>query len=254
MMLTLRFAKPGGKLYGFVFLFLSSLVMPYIDHLPNVMISLFLFLIILKMLLGILRLQNALFLVFKVGMMLAIASFFWYYSCYFFLLIFIGIMVLRTVDLREWLAAVVGLIVPYFIYFSVYFFIYSDFDLIFDIFDLIKMKEKIPALSSDDLLPVGIIILLIIAATIKIGGRYRSMEADIQDYLRLFFILFLFSILVFLIYPGIRFSALLYMVIPISLPIAYLLKETGKHYFKEILTDLLLVSVLYVQLDIHVIS
>jgi hypothetical protein len=253
-MITIRFAKSGDNLYGIVFLLLSGLVIPYIGHLPNVMISLFLFLIILKMLLGILRQQNALFLVFNVGMMLAVASFFWYYACYFFLLIFIGIIVLRTVDLREWLAAFVGLIVPYFIYFSVYFFVYSNFELIFDIFDLIKLKEEIPALSSDDLVPVVIIIILIIAATLKIAGRYRSMEADMQDYLRLFFILFIFSILVFIIYPGIRFSALLYMVIPISLPIAYLLKGIRRYYMKEIFCDLLFASVLFVQLDIHLIS
>jgi hypothetical protein len=250
LIVFLSLSKIGDKLNGMVFLLLCGIVMPYVTDVPAIMISLSLFLIMLKSLFGILRKQSILFQLFNIGLLLATASFFWYFSCYYFPFIFIGIIVLRTVNLREWPAVAVGLIIPYFILISVYFFINSDFNIVNDIVQIINFKEVQSGLNMNDLFILIIITLILIIASGKIALKYRSMEADIQDFSRLFFILFLISLAVFFVYKGFRFSSLIFMVIPVSIPPVYLMKETKRYYFKEIIADILILAVLYIQLDI----
>jgi hypothetical protein len=250
LMISLRLSKVGDKLQGFVFLLLCGIVLPYVTNVPNIMISFSLFLIMIKSLFGILRKQDILFQLFNIGLLLACASFFWYYSCYFFPYIFFGIIILRTIELREWIAAILGLIIPYFLFLSIYFFMHSNFDMIFDLIQIINYKEILPELNSNDLCILIFILFLLFIATGKIALRYRSMQADVQDFLRLFFILFLFSMAVFFVYPGFRFSSLLFSILPISVPIVYLIKESKRYIFKEIIIDVLIVSVLFNQLGV----
>jgi hypothetical protein len=247
---SLRFSKQGCKLHGFIFLFLNGIVLPFLVDVPSVLISATLFMIMLKLLFGIFRKQDTLFQIFNIGVLLAISSFFWYFANYFFPFVFIGILILRTVDIREWIAATVGLILPYYLLISVYFFVNSDFDIVIDIVDIINFKEKTPTLYYSDIMVGLFIALLFSISTIKIALNYSIMEADTQDFFRLFFILFLFSIAVFFIYPGMRFSALSFTVVPAVIPIAYLLVETKKKYLKEIFTDLLILLVLFIQSDL----
>jgi hypothetical protein len=181
----MKLEKAGDWFYAFLFLFITGMILPYIEYLPNIMIALSLFLIMLRVLFGTLRKQNALFQLFNVGLMLAISSFFWYRAAYFFPIIFLVIPVLRTIDLRELIAPIIGLVLPYFIMISIYFFVYSNFNIFTEIIQHIQFKEAIPVLKKTDIMIPIVIGFLIMISSFKFVSGYRLMETDKQDFLRI---------------------------------------------------------------------
>lgn len=253
IILNIKLFKDRSNLHGFIFLFILGISIKFADVLP-ILISMIFFLTALKILFNTLRKKSAIFDLFNIGFFISSASFFSFNAIYFFPIIYIGLMILRTQDIREWISAMTGLIIPYFIYISVYFFIYSDFDIIFNLYKLINFKEGIPEVNVIQLISAGYIFFLAFISTLKIIIGYRTTKTYIQDYFRLFFMIFVLSALIIFLIPGLQSSAGVFSLIAFSVPVSSLFCNPGRKIIREIFFDLFLVAIIITQYDFSIIK
>ena len=248
ILLVFKLYRKLSFLHAFIFLFLLSLTIKLTDVLP-VLIAMSLFLIAMKKIMNTLRKKTVLFDFFNVGLLMSAASFFWFNALYFSLIIFSSLLILRTVNWREWFVPLIGIFVPYFIIISFYFFIFSNFDIVFDLFNIITLKESMPFIEMNTVFSVIYITLISLFATVLIISRYRTFEKNTQDYYRIYFILFLFTLAVIFLIPGYRFSALTIIPVSLTIPLSrYFINSKGR-IFKEVLFDLFLVSIIINLID-----
>lgn len=253
IILNIKLFKTISYLHGFIFLFVLGISIKFTDVLP-VLISMTFFLIALNILFNTLRKKTALFEVFNIGFFVSISSFFFLNAICFFPIIFIGLMILRTQNIREWISSVIGLSVPYFISISVYFFINSNFNIVFDLFKLFAFKENVPEINIILMISFAYILFLAFISTFIIIIKYRATETYAQDYLRLFFVFFVLSVLIYFLIPGFQSSAVVFSLIAVSVPLSRLFYNPGRKILKEIFFDLFLTAIIITQFDLSIIS
>lgn len=249
ILLYFKLNRKHNYLHAFILLFLLSLTIKFTDVLP-ILIALFLFLIALKTIMKTLRKKTALFDYFNAGLLISAASFFWFNACYFSLIIIPALLILRTVNWREWLVPVIGIIVPYFIIISFKYIFFSNFDIIFDTYKLISLKEGLPVLKLNTIISICYIILLSLFASFFILSKYRILEKNTQDYYRFYFIFFLYSLIVIFLIPGYRFSAVTIIPVSLTIPLSRYFISERRRIFKEVIFDLFLISIIINHLDL----
>ena len=249
ILLFFKLYKKRNFLHAFILLFLLSVTIKLTDVLP-ILIAMFLFLVAMKTIMNTLRKKSALFDCFNVGILMSAASFFWFNAVYFSLIIFLCLLLLRTLNWREWLVPVIGIFVPYFIIISFYFIIFSNFDIIFDIHKLMAKKEGIPFFEMDTVITAGYIAFISLIATLLILLRYRTFEKRVQDYYRIYFILFLFTLAVIFLIPGFRFSVVTFIPVSLAIPLSRYFISLRRRIFKEVIFDLFLISIIINSLDL----
>lgn len=237
-----------NNFHGFVFLFLNVFLIWYVDIL-SLLLSLSFFQIALYILLKTLRKKYALLDIYNVGFLLSIASFFRVEILLFYPFLLIALLILRSVNLREWTILLIGSLTPLFIGISVFYFMSSSFDIIPDTLDLLKIKQKITGINLISIIALSIIALITFLISIRLFFEYRSKEANIQDYLRIFFMLFIFSVLYFLTVQSARFISMNLAIIAFSIPISIFFKRIKRKLLRELLFDIFLISLISVHIE-----
>jgi len=248
MIIKIKFFKIYNNFHGYIFLFILGLLIRFTDVLP-VLISISFFLFALFILFRTLRKQYALFDLFNVGFLISIGSLFSFELLYFIPFIYAGLIILRSVNMREWLVALIGLLTPYFIGVSLYYFVNSDFMIVIDIISLISNNEQIPDLNLITIIALFMIGLITLVSTFQIFAGYRSKETDIQDYLRIFFVIFLTALGIIIIAPGMNYTAIGISVITFTIPVSMFLKNLKRKILREILFDIFLLSMIFVHVE-----
>lgn len=240
-------------IHGFIFLFLISFGLKLTDALP-VLFALFFLQVSIKIIMNTLRKQFALFDFFNVGFLIALASFFWFNVIYFVPVIFIGLIILRTINWREWLVPLIGIILSYFLLFSFYYLIHSNFDIIFKFHLVLNQKEELPVLDLESIILFSYLAFVSLIASFIIITRFRTFETNTQDYYRFFFFIFLVTLGIIIFIPGYRFSAVIVIPVSLSIPLSRYFISMKRKLFKEILFDLFLIAVIINVLDVSILN
>lgn len=178
-------------------------------------------LIINTLLIGVLGILYKLFnsnnpktLVFNAGMIVGIASFFYFPAIGFTLLIFFGLMILRPFSLSEWMVSILGVLTPYYFLFCILFLMNNWNPLTY----LPSISVSIPKFQQD-LWAWGGMALLIIS--FLLGGFYiQKYISRMLVHVRKDWYLLLIFLMITLLIPFINFSSTFEYWILCALPFA----------------------------------
>ncbi len=240
----LKLVKLFQNLHGLIFLLLIGFCLKFIDYL-QVSLALFFFIATISVIIKSLRKNLAVFDFFSAGLFLSIASFFWFQVLYFYPIILFGLLIFRSLNLREITTSLIGIFIPYLFLFSIYFFIFSDFAIIYDIYQLIFFKNIEFYLNFNQIASGIFLLIILLISVVSIINRYRNTESDIKDYYIFFFIIFLLSLTLLILLRNNNLNFIVVLIMTATVPIGIFFSKKSHPIFKEILFDLLLLAVIF---------
>jgi hypothetical protein len=154
----------------------------------------------------------------------------------------------REPRFRDHFALFIGFIVPVLFALSYLFFT----DRLTDAFTILKNNLLTPVsyFANNYLLIgyVGIVALLTLIGSVKMIQLYDSSKVSTRKYFHVLFIIFLFSLIGFILIPAVSQEILILSFIPLSLMISNLFVSISSRFWSEFLFSLLLVSSVFMQL------
>jgi len=214
---------------------------------PPLFANLFLLFAINK-LLNSYRKDTAFSQVFDAGMLVSIASLFYFPYIVFFPLLGIGLIMLRPFIWREWVISFIGVILPYFFVITVYFWKdtldYFWYDKIF--FPILSEETSIK-IDQSYYFMLGICSLIVLFSFGKLFGGLGTGSQKTKSGIVLMIWLFLLSCLSIVIAPEISVKYFAAMAIPMSVFCTHFFVNVKKGWWAELLF-LLLISSVFVNL------
>jgi len=245
---NLKILKSFQNLHGFIFLLLTGFCIRFIDIL-QISISILFFLITITLIIKSLRKDFAHFDFFNAGLALSAASLFRFQIIWFYPIIIIGILVFRKLNFREILTSLIGLFIPYFFFFSIYFFVHSDFNIIYDTYQLIITENTHFPINLNLSIFGFFLIAILLISVFHVLRKYKSTESDIQDYYIFWFLLFLLASVYLVFFYKNDYSFIIIMMMSAAVPLGVYFSETKRPLAKEIIFDLFLLAVILSQFD-----
>jgi len=240
LVISAKLFKSNNAYHGFIYLILIGLAVVKIDSFIILNVSL-LIIFILHITFKTIRKTIAIFDFFNVGLLFSIAFLLWEQTIYFLPFIFITLLILRMQKWREWLAILIGIFIPIFIFTSFYFFISSNFDIIFDHY-ILFFRSKIPInFSIIQFITEGIILLFSVISLFKILSRFNSLESNRQDYYKIFLFLFLNASVLFIISPSSFYNFYIIAMIALNIPLSTFFISRKSKILSEITFDIFLI-------------
>ncbi|MCF6365482.1 MAG: hypothetical protein L3J35_04695 [Bacteroidales bacterium] len=244
LVISSKICKPNNYYIGFVFLIFLGLSSSLSGNL-SVLIALFFFLLALNIIFKTLRKQVAIFDFLNAGMLISIGFLFWVNTVFLILVVFFGLFVLRTGQWRELASSAIGLLLPFFIFSSVYFFIFSNFDFFYDVFKFFSEKSESANYSTYQIIAGSYISFFSLISTLQIIGRFKTFEADTQDYYKIFFFIFLLSAGICFLKPDLINNILPILAVALTIPFGRFFINIKKRLFAELLfTIFLLITII----------
>jgi len=240
LIISIKLFKTNNSFPGFLFLILIGFAVVTYDNL-NVLISSLFVLFAINIIFDTLRKGIAVFEYLNVGILFSIAFLFWETTLYFSIIIFISILILRIQNWREWVASIIGLLLPIFIIVSIYFFIYSDFDIIFDTYHLFFRTYSIGNISVYEIVILFFVFALSLFSLFKILFRFNSIESNNQDYYKIFSLFFLIAVIITLLIPSNIFNNYTFAIISLSVVFSSSFLYIKNKIISEILFDSFLI-------------
>lgn len=157
---------------------------------------------------------------FKAGLAIAIGSLFYLNLIFYLLFIFSGIIFFRAFDWKEWVAVFLGFFSAYLIFFELYYILADNFldVLTIIVHNLLSRPLPIP-LQPVYKLAFLLIAVVIVLASISIWSDFVKLKINVRKYYRMFFILFLLTVVFFIFFRNYGYE--LYLIASISM--AYLI-------------------------------
>jgi hypothetical protein len=186
---------------------------------------------------------------FNAGLFLSLGALFYINLIVLLPAFFIAVSVLRREPrFRDHFALFIGFIVPVLFALSYLFFT----DRLTDAFTMLKNNLLTPVsyFANNYLLIgyIGIVALLTLIGSVKMIQLYDSSKVSTRKYFHVLFIIFLFSLIGFILIPAVSQEILILSFIPLSLMISNLFVSISSRFWSEFLFSLLLVSSVFMQL------
>jgi len=183
---------------------------------------------------------------FDAGLLISIATLFYFPYIVFFPILGIGLLVLRTFNWREWLISFIGVLVPYlftnFIYFWKGTLDYLWYDKM--LYPIIRERQKVE-LPESFYFMIGLGWLILLLALGKILGSFGSGPQRTKKGIVLFVWFFFISSLSILIAPEISTKYFAAVAIPASVFYAGYFLNLKRLWMGEVLFLLLIASIFY---------
>lgn len=244
LLISIKLFKVKNYFIGFIFLILIGFATVNYDCLPVLFASFFI-LLSFKIIFNTLRKSNAIFDYFNVGLLFSLAFLFWETALFYTVIIFISILIFRIQNWREWVVAFMGFFLPVFITSSIYFFVYSNFDIIFDTYQLFLNKVSLPEINVRQFIVIVFVLLLSLFSIMKILAKFNSIESNVQDYYKTFSILFLISLIVSFLIPSNIYSNYLIGIIGLNIVFSSSFIFIKNNIISEVLFDIFLIMSIF---------
>ena len=186
---------------------------------------------------------------FFAGVYLGLAAMFYIPFVFYFLLIWISLSILRPFVGREWFVPLLGFIAPLWFYF-VYVFVFTEQldEYISIIQNAFRFHFYIPETNYHYFGFYAFVLFLILMASLSIVRRFQMKKIRIRKYFEINWWLFVIGMVLFFLMKSTGYV----MIIPISIPIAYLLTEyfysIRKRWLGNVILFLLLGGLVYIQI------
>lgn len=228
------------------YLLLCTGLLPYNDFTP-ILPSVLLFLYAFERLLISYKTEKLSYNSFDASLLIGLASLFYFNFIFFLVFIWASLSVLRPFNWREWLYSVLGLVVPYFILWSIYYLLDKDINMVFA-----AIRENLSIYITVSLTKVqylfgGIIVLLIILSGVHLLGNLGNMKILSRRSFNLFIILLLICLGIFFIVKSSTLEFIYIAAIPMSMLFSNYFLTAHKTRWLEVIFDFFIISFLLTQ-------
>ena len=219
---------------------------PNLLHLHHASISGLMIVIMLYFIFQVYAEEQAFPQVFNSGLLIGVASLFYFPSVYFLFFIWITFIVFSLYKWREWLIVLIGFIVPYIFLFTYYFWFdklevallaYEDYLLNLSFIDFSFSFSYLSYLI------MGFVILFILYSLFRISTEVGEKTINIRKHFWTVFWLFFIAILTYLISGNNFHSDQVFILIPVSVFISYTLSYSRRVIRTEIIFGLMVLLI-----------
>ncbi|MCX6258244.1 MAG: hypothetical protein NTW49_10185 [Bacteroidia bacterium] len=186
---------------------------------------------------------------FDASFFISLASLFYFNALFMLLVVWSGMVILRQFSIREWLLSLSGLILPY-VFVLVFYYIY---DKVPHLLNMLSENLKNSGPGKGFSLPVLLFFsymgFLVLLASIGIIKKYDKMKIGIRKFYKIFFWMFVYSLILFFAVPGASAGVLLITAIPVSYILTDYLINIKKEPALNFIIWLLLAMVIYLQVS-----
>ena len=239
--------KQRTYLPAFLYLVLISSFITLHQINPAVFASL-LIVFVLDHILSIYHKENVLDNLFRAGFYIAIASFFYAPAILYFIALLLSIISIRSFNLREWIAAFIGLITPWFFYFFYHYFVNNDLLTIYRTLNLNLFTE----VNNDSNSPLLYIfyaygILLFIITGFFLVNTLPTQKISVRKFHGSFFWFNLVSIAIIILIPSVSIEIAYIAIIPIIFQFTHFFTTSNRKFWPDFLFLLLIVISILMQ-------
>jgi hypothetical protein len=228
------------------FVLISGSYLPLIRIYPALIASLFLILAVNRIFTSYhdLKIGNYFF---DAGVLISIGSLFYFPLIFLGIMLFVGIILLRPIHLREWILSIVGLFMPYLFTWSFYFL--TDQSTLF--FNTLRanssLDNQFQYLDLSHYLLYSFLFLLAIPSGLVMMYQSGTRKVSTRKFLRFHFWLTIFAALVMFLIPSIAMQMLPILGIPLS----YLYANYFYTIKKSLLGNILLTVIFILLINVH---
>jgi hypothetical protein len=214
---------------------------------PSLPAALFL-LIAIERLLDTYKDERLSYNVFDSGLLVGIASLFYFNILFFIIFFWIALLIVRKFYWREWLYILMGAFLPYLLLFSFYYLTNRNFELIFQpVKDNFIIHNKIHLSRIQDIAGIFIIVLILLASQ-YIMRIFSSKKILARKSYNLFLVAFLVSLAVYYCVPAASIDIIFIACIPVSFLVSHFFIRPRKSRWLEVIFDLLIIGLILTQL------
>ena len=242
-----RILSKSSYLSAMAYALLSSLVIEFTFLTPALMANTFL-LFALSTVLSIYKKDKAASSIFDAGLLISIASLFFFPYLAFSFFLLASIVLLRPFNLREYILMLVGLAIPYY-FIGVYFFWNHNLVEFWKTLQITRLNFPVQQIEKSTRVIVigGVLLFVILWSLYYVQANRLRVVVQVRSYLTVFMLLFVAGILSMLVEFNGEFFHFAWMALPVGLSFAIFFMEARRRWFAEILHFFLLLSVLFFQ-------
>jgi hypothetical protein len=229
------------------YLLTSSLLVEFTLLTPALFANTFLLLAVSKIL-ATYKKDKALALIFDAGLLISIASLFFLPYIIFFLFIIASLTVLRPFNLREYILAALGLLVPYY-FIGVYFFWNGKFREFWQTIQISQLSFPVQQIEHGTReIIIGITLLFVILWSVFfIQKNIFRMVVQVRSYMMVFILLLICGALSMMVQFSGEFYHFIWIALPGGLAFAIFFTEVRRPLFSGLLHLFLILAVLFFQ-------
>jgi len=242
-----RILQKPSYLPAMSYLLISSLLVEFTLLTPAVLANTFL-LFALSKVLSSYKKEKALAIIFDAALLISIASLFFFPYIVFFLFIIASLVVLRPFNLREYIFAVLGLLVPYY-FIGVYFFWYGKLPGFWHTIQISQLSFPVAEMEHGSRVIIIAVTMLIVIlwSVFFIQSNILKMVVQVRSYMMVFILLLLIGSLSMLVQFNGEFFHFIWIALPVGLAFAIFFTEVRRRIFSELLHLFLILTVLFFQ-------
>jgi len=226
----------------------SSLFTPFLVITPALFCN-FLVIWLLFKLLGLYKSKDSKSTAYDLGMIVAVGSIVYLPFIYFFLLVWIGLIIFRPINWREFAAAIIGYLSIFF-FLAVYYFLNNRLSQFYEIWKtlLTRFPETININYLNFLVLVPVVIIFILCF-FKIQQNFFRSYVQIRKSFQLLLLMFLIAGFSFYFTAAFELNHFLLCAAPASLFFSYYFLHAKRKWFYETLFLLQLITIVYFQFN-----
>ena len=176
---------------------------------------------------------------FDAGFWIGIATLIYAWSILFLLLIFVGIVVYRKINLKNLAIPFIGFITPILIFFS-YNFYFDTVPVFYEKLSLIYSLNFVSYNTLKLLIPISFLLTLLIWCIVALIPKVILISNNFKSLWKILMIHLLISVVIVVSSPAKNGSELFFVILPSSIIIANFLQKTKSSRFKNLILYLLL--------------
>ena len=234
----------SGFLPALLFITSASLFMPFMILSPTLICN-FLLIWIMDKLLTIGKSQNAMMIMFDIGMIIAIGTLIYFPFIVLLAMLWFSLLLYRSFNWREWVSGLVGFLTIFF-FVAVYYYWNDHLSVFYKIW--VPLANKFPSnfkINYNDYLVLIPVLLIMILASLQLRENFFRSFISTRKAFQMLFIMFVICIIGFYTKPDFRLYHFLLCVPPGSVLLAYYFSNAKKRWFYESLFIVLVFAIQY---------
>lgn len=223
-----------------IYIVILSSFISFRDLLP-VLPGVILFLVVLERILVTYKYEGLSYNIFDAGLCIGIASMFYFSMIFYIIFLWATLIIIRKFYWREWVFTLLGIIIPYFVLFSIYYLFDIKTDQIFEAIAVNLNSHFIVSYTKTQYIILAYLILLILISSQHLLKVYPSKKILARKSFSLFLVIFLLTLLIYFIIPSSSSEMVCIAAVPLSIVISHLFVIARKSRWLEILFDILII-------------
>ncbi len=218
------------------------------QELYGVIISNTFFLLIINEVFSVYKKRTAIASYFNIGVFFTIALLLYSNFIFYMPILWISFVILRPVNLREWISGFIGFLTPVLIFVLLYYIFFFKGEINWTDYTYLFKNANLISFNLYELIYIVIISILLILGILNLLRRYDSKKISTRKYIQIFIWTVLSSPIIYFVIHFVDAR----IFIPAAIPIAYLLTlylaNMRSKIFQEIAFTLLLIGSLILQI------